>query len=515
MAQRCRLVHVSGFGVLLCCCLFVWCVYNASWPLGVGPLKHSPTREDNVNRDEQSNSQQQQQRSWIQMQRQDHIKRSRDSLAQDLDSTNNEVDWRNLDSASWLARREELMQNCSRARRVLLFTYMRGGSTLAGQVFNQNPLSMYWYEMADSFYMARYGLPLWTFPQDIKLHPNGTVRRFTYEEMEAFANFFDDVTSCRLSQIPAETLGHPSMSVSDSTNRYYRSLRGGVSSFCTSQLSSVCGTTVAESIDNDCPSKIKTARFCQEDPKLNCPNQTISETNYIFRRHEYCIRRLKQTVNRRMDDLMETCLDATIQISKILRLPMSTMEIIVQKIPDISIIYYTRDPRGIVVSRWKAPHGLRGNLLWKDPSGRKDLVLEARLLCNQIKRDLNAWRELNSKYPGVFLKVRYEDLVKDPDAAIHKMYAHAGRRVHWQVRDWVHAAFNSYSNDGAFGTNRENSTATASAWQYDITPLQWDNLWTECGDVVNELGYPKGERPVSHCDTHPCASHDKQEHNTD
>ena len=321
-------------------------------------------------------------------------------------------------------------------------------------------------------------------------------RHIPKDEEEAFATFFDDVTSCRLRDVPVSTLTHPALAVSTSTNRFFRSLRGAVSSVCTSLLTYVCGSTVAESIQNNCPSMIEKSVFCESNPKVNCPNKTISSADYVFRRHENCQHRLRQTVERRMDEIIDTCMGSTIQVSKIHRLSMSSMEAIIQKIPDISIIYYIRDPRGTVVSRQKTLHSVRGNLMWSDSTGNKNLVTEARVLCQQMRRDIKAWTELDAKYPNVFLKIRYEDLVLHPDDVIRQMYAHIGHRVHWEVRDWVQLAFNSYSNDGAFGTKRENSTATATAWEYDVTPKEWESLWTECHDVLTMLGYPKGKRPT-------------------
>ncbi len=59
---------------------------------------------------------------------------------------------------------------------VFLYTYMRGGSTLLGELFNRNPRAMYWYETADSYFVSKYGMRVWHQPYPLKHHPNGTVR---------------------------------------------------------------------------------------------------------------------------------------------------------------------------------------------------------------------------------------------------------------------------------------------------------------------------------------------------
>lgn len=44
-------------------------------------------------------------------------------------------------------------------KKVFIFAYMRGGSTLLGQVFNHDPEVIVWYEPLASFYGSLYGLP--------------------------------------------------------------------------------------------------------------------------------------------------------------------------------------------------------------------------------------------------------------------------------------------------------------------------------------------------------------------
>ena len=52
-------------------------------------------------------------------------------------------------------------------KRVILFAYMKGGSTFLGQLFNQNEAATYWYEPIAAMYSALYGSPDWAFPQEV------------------------------------------------------------------------------------------------------------------------------------------------------------------------------------------------------------------------------------------------------------------------------------------------------------------------------------------------------------
>ena len=51
--------------------------------------------------------------------------------------------------------------------KVLLVTYMRGGSSLLGQLFNQNPQAVYWFEPMDAVYSHMYGTAEEWLPLDI------------------------------------------------------------------------------------------------------------------------------------------------------------------------------------------------------------------------------------------------------------------------------------------------------------------------------------------------------------
>ena len=51
--------------------------------------------------------------------------------------------------------------------KVVLVTYMRGGSSLLGQLFNQNPRAIYWFEPMDAVYSHMYGTGEGWLPLDI------------------------------------------------------------------------------------------------------------------------------------------------------------------------------------------------------------------------------------------------------------------------------------------------------------------------------------------------------------
>ena len=58
------------------------------------------------------------------------------------------------------------------ASKVILFCYMRGGSTVASQMINVDPKAMVLYEPMAAFYMANYGMRAASKPHNIKFTDN-------------------------------------------------------------------------------------------------------------------------------------------------------------------------------------------------------------------------------------------------------------------------------------------------------------------------------------------------------
>ena len=55
-------------------------------------------------------------------------------------------------SWSHVAIFQELQTSPKRHKKILLFTYMRGGSTFLGSIFQNHPEAFYWYESLAPFY---------------------------------------------------------------------------------------------------------------------------------------------------------------------------------------------------------------------------------------------------------------------------------------------------------------------------------------------------------------------------
>lgn len=61
-------------------------------------------------------------------------------------------------------------------KKVLLYTYMRSGSSFLGEIFNRNPDVFYIFEPYQGFYNAFYGNPFGWKPLDVLFYGNGSMR---------------------------------------------------------------------------------------------------------------------------------------------------------------------------------------------------------------------------------------------------------------------------------------------------------------------------------------------------
>ena len=171
---------------------------------------------------------------------------------------------------------------------------------------------------------------------------------------------------------------------------------------------------------------------------------------------------------------------------------MDTVEELLLKIPDLYIIYYIRDPRGIYVSRkglYQLPPNPRG--IHVSRKGLYQLPPMAKL-CEQMQEDYEKYNILKTKFPGVILKVKYEDLAGDPRNTLNTIYKHINAVIPQDVVKFIEeATTGTHPGDkkSAHGVFRENSTQTANAWREKISAKILDEASDVCKKVLENLNY--------------------------
>lgn len=56
------------------------------------------------------------------------------------------------------------MKNPYNVKKVMIFGYMRGGSSIVGETFGHDDKAFYWYEPLDQFYGAYFGYKKFSIP---------------------------------------------------------------------------------------------------------------------------------------------------------------------------------------------------------------------------------------------------------------------------------------------------------------------------------------------------------------
>ena len=145
------------------------------------------------------------------------------------------------------------------------------------------------------------------------------------------------------------------------------------------------------------------------EPKATHYTKDLPQTggNYdIFKNYFQCMLTAYKDIKECVPILTRECERASMVAAKVIRMDLSILADVLQVIPDLRIISYHRDPRAIVWSRYKA---------WILSShAKRDIFIEAKLLCERMLINVKKYISLKSRYPSNIITFRYEDLVQDP-----------------------------------------------------------------------------------------------------
>ena len=204
--------------------------------------------------------------------------------------------------------------------------------------------------------------------------------------------------------------------------------------------------------------------------------------NQRFYHNELCLqilhKRAKLCMREPKVNLETRCLNTSIRTAKILRLKMPFMEHFIQSFPDMYMIYYVRDPRGISSSR----NGAIG------PSKPRRWVEGVLRMCDEMSTDLAALRSLEVVYPGLFLTVRYEDLVTNTEQVLDVMYKHIRMEPLKEVADWLKESMSSSENKGV---QKVNATKVVNSWKtrYKRVDIHYVTNHSTCNGLLRTLDY--------------------------
>ena len=204
-------------------------------------------------------------------------------------------------------------------------------------------------------------------------------------------------------------------------------------------------------------------------------NQNMDKLKSFYKK-EKCMQDLFKTVDECMEKFKveDKCHSTSLRAIKVLRLKMMNMELFVKSIPDMQVVVYTRDPRATTASR----QGYRSST---SDRWRQDVID----LCAEMKYDLEAMDYLEKIYPGVFLLVRYEDLVEDTDAIVTKLFDHAKTPLREENLQFMEEMVRNQEGVKTEGSDPLGKWRTV----YDVSDVDFVTEHPECKTLLQRLDY--------------------------
>ena len=173
------------------------------------------------------------------------------------------------------------------------------------------------------------------------------------------------------------------------------------------------------------------------------------------------------------------CRHSQFVAAKLLRLPMSSIYNLLQKLPTLKIIHLVRDPRPTMISQVNV--GYQKGITTKYSSGH----------CLEIYHDYQIAQLLNRQFKNRILTVRYESLATNPIKHTKTMYDFLGMEFTAFVEKMIHG----FTSTGRvrrlsrYSTYNANSTNTASKWRHLADIRYVRAVDSECSTMYQLFGY--------------------------
>ena len=211
-------------------------------------------------------------------------------------------------------------------------------------------------------------------------------------------------------------------------------------------------------------------------------NSILSSSQYIRNsvlNYLTCLSDLKRQASPCFGVLEKMCRNQSVQmrVIKTVRLNMRYVEGLLLADPGLKVIYYGRDPRGIISSR------LKTNVFVNRPL--VDIDKESRLLCRQITQDNLIFNDLKARYPQRVFKLTYERLASRPHVTAQYLYRFLGKELPEEVSSWVLRTTHAQKDGNKYDLIRKNGAKTANAWKSHLTQQEIRNITVNCFETLD------------------------------
>ncbi|XP_049720717.1 carbohydrate sulfotransferase 4 [Elephas maximus indicus] len=163
---------------------------------------------------------------------------------------------------------------------------------------------------------------------------------------------------------------------------------------------------------------------------------------------------------------------------------------------NLYIVHLVRDPRAVFSSRERTTLELMADSRivlgekWNQIKEEDRPYHVMQTICESQQEIFEAIRLLPKALQQRYLLVRYEDLVRDPQAQTSRMYDFVGLKFFPWLQTWVQ---NITQGKGmgkhAFHTNARNALNVSQAWRWALPFKKVTRVQKICSDTMNLLGY--------------------------
>ena len=324
-------------------------------------------------------------------------------------------------------------------------------------------------------------------------------------------NFYSDKFTCNYEGLPPQAMGHYFLGESTAMDGFMGCMKGkrksGISiNGCSDHISSICSKKMVETslgakchlaiaqmrkVIRDFPHVDTSSRLVQlvqqlitEGPLDRVSNSSVRLLS--FAKHGLCNEQLRHDNSKCLNKAIAKCTSDKVRVVQVNRMKMEDLESLIQRHPDMHVVHYTRDPRGIALSRVSA-----GAVHVFDKTN-VSAVREAEFICPRMREDIRQRRILEQKYPRVFTHITYESLTKDPLGMARKFYSLLQKSPPkgWDKFVEKNMYAKGASTGAGFGITVKNATETAMKWKKLLSKDQLVSIGRLCKDVIQDLGYP-------------------------
>ena len=275
---------------------------------------------------------------------------------------------------------------------------------------------------------------------------------------------------CDLSHLYPEALTHSFMRKSASTSPVSQCVSIKKDNpGCNMSIPTAChNRSLDGKLTNKCHVKVESAHQCYLGKNTSdCDDPELQP--YINRLKCYTSSERSSTCLR---DFENNCNKKRLSVSKVHRLSMQSVEAIIERISDVYIVYYVRDPRGIYNSR-----------------PRNACPIQS--LCKQMKRDYDIFAKLKKTFPKRLQLLRYEDLANHSAESLEQLFSFLDEPIPSKTKLHLSNITHANKNSGRYGVERTDPSKTASAWREQLNPSVYVKSKTECGALLELLNYEK------------------------